>query len=130
MRAEAAIYALMNSSSGLAALVGTRIYLDTRPEADALPAVVFVLVSEKVDSLHPSGEELVTSRIQVNAFGAVAEDAVNVREQIRLACHNKSGQFGGVDVAACYQDSSGPDSYDELVNIYMKPMDFMVRFTR
>ena len=130
MRAEAILYALLGASSELAALVGTRIYLDTRPEEDALPAVVYELVHEKQDDARTGERETVTARMQVNCLGAVAEDAVDVREQVRLAAHNRSGVIAGVTVIACIEESAGPDSYDHLVNIYAKPMDFILHYLR
>jgi hypothetical protein len=130
MRAEAILYSLLNTSSGLAALVGNRIYLDTRPEEDSLPAVVYELIHEKQDDARQGERETVTARVQVTSLGAIAEDAVNVREAVRLACHNQSGTIAGYTVIACIEDSAGPDSYDHLVNIYAKPMDFIIHYLR
>ena len=130
MRAEAIVYALLGGSPGLTALVGTRIYLDTRPEADPLPAVVYELIHEKQDDARLGERETVTARVQVTSLGAIAEDAVNVREAVRLACHNQSGAIAGYTVIACLEDAAGPDSYDHLVNIYAKPMDFIIHYLR
>ena len=130
MKAEQAIYALLNGSASLAALVAARIYLDTRPEADPLPAVVFELISDRQDNARQGEPEKATARIQVNCLGQMAEDAVNVREAVKAACHNQSGTFAGVTVLACLQEGSGADSYDELVNIYVKPMDFTIHYLR
>ena len=130
MRAESILYALLGASPGLSALVGTRIYLDTRPEEDPLPAVVYELIHEKQDDARTGERETVTARLQVNCLAAVAEDAVAVREQVRLAAHNRSGVIAGVTVIACLEESAGPDSYDHLVNIYAKPMDFILHYLR
>lgn len=130
MRAEAILYSLLGASTGLAALVGSRIYLDTRPEEDALPAVVYELISDRQDDARIGERETVKARMQVNCLAAIAEDAVNVREAVRLACHNQSGMIAGYTVIACIEDSAGPDSYDHLVNIYTKPMDFIIHYLR
>ncbi len=130
MRAEAILYSLLNASPGLAALVGSRIYLDTRPEEDALPAVVYELITDRQDDARLGERETVKARMQVNCLGAIAEDAVNVREAVRLAAHNQSGAIAGYTVIACLEDSAGPDSYDHLVNIYAKPMDFIIHYLR
>ncbi len=130
MRAEAILYSLLGAYPGLAALVGTRIYLDTRPEEDPLPAVVYELIHEKQDDARTGERETVTARMQVNCLAANAEDAVNVRETVRLACHNQSGTIAGYTVIASLEDSAGPDSYDHLVNIYAKPMDFIIHYLR
>ncbi|WP_297479007.1 DUF3168 domain-containing protein [Ferrovum sp.] len=130
MKAETALYALLNASSELGTLVSSRIYLDTRPEADPLPAVVYELVSDKQDNTRVGEFETAKARLQVNCLGQMAEDAANVREAVKMACHNQSGVLGGVTVLACIQSGAGTDSYDELVNIYVKPMDFMVHYLR
>ena len=130
MRAESILYALLGASSGLAALVGNRIYLDTRPEEDPLPAVVYELIHEKQDDARIGERETVTARLQVNCLAAIAEDAVAVREAVRIACHNQSGAIAGYTVTACLEESAGPDSYDHLVNIYAKPMDFILHYLR
>ena len=130
MRAETIAYNLLTAASGLSALVGTRIYLDTRPEADPLPGVVYEIISDKQDNARIGEQEMVTARIQVTSFGQIAEDAVNVREQVRLAIHNKSGTIGGYTLLTSIESGAGPDSYDQLVNIYAKPMDFMLHYLR
>ncbi len=130
MKAEQAIYALLDASPALATLVGNRIYLDTRPEADPLPAVVYELISDRQNNTRVGEPETAVARIQVNSLGQMAEDAANVRRAVRLSCHNQAGVLGGVTVLACIQAGAGADSYDELVNIYMKPMDFTVHYLR
>ncbi len=130
MKAEQALYALLDASPALATLVGNRIYLDTRPEADPLPAVVYELISDRQNNTRVGEPETAVARLQVNCLGQMAEDAAQVRRAVRLACHNQAGILGGVTVLACIQAGAGADSYDELVNIYMKPMDFTVHYLR
>ncbi len=130
MRAETVINTLLTGSTSLTALVGTRIYLDTRPEADPLPALVYNLISDRQDNARQGEKETVTARVQVNSFSRTAEEAIAVREQVRLACHLKAGSLGGIQVVACLEDSSGGDSYDHMVDIYNKPMDFIIHYLR
>ena len=130
MKAEAAIYAMLNASSAVTAIVGQRVYLDTRPEADPLPAIVYSLISEKQDNSRIGDIETVMTRIQVNCLGNTADALVSLRESVRLACHNQSGTFGGTQVIYSLMDGAGPDTYDELVNIYVKTIDFFIHFQR
>lgn len=130
MRAETVISTLLNASSALAALVSARIYLDTRPEADPLPAVVYELISDRQDNSYANEKERCTARMQVNCMDITAEGAVAVREAARVACHLKSGTIGGIQVITCLQDSAGADSYDQLVDIYNKPIDFIIHYLR
>lgn len=128
MKAETAIYALLNAATAVTSIVGQRIYLDTRPEDDPLPAIVYALISDVQDGARPVDPELATARVQVNCLGVVPDNLVTLREAVRVACHNQSGLIGGVEVVACIRDSTGPDSYDELVDIYVKPMDFKIHY--
>jgi hypothetical protein len=132
MKAETVIKTLLESAAPVTALVGQRIYLDARPEADPLPAVVFELISNRHDqpAFAGMGSELSTARIQINCLARTAEEAVTLRESVRTACHVQSGVIGGVTVMANLADISGPDSYDALVDIYTKPVDFILRYLR
>lgn len=128
MSGEIIINTLLNADIALAALVGPRIYLDTRPEGDPLPAIAYSIISDRQDN----SQELLenhTARIQVNCFAHTAEQAVAVRIAARKACHKKAGIIGGVKVAACLGDGISGDSYDQMVDIYTKPIDFIIHYT-
>ena len=130
MRAETIIYTLLSNSTGLAALVGQNINLDTRAEDAPLPAIVYGLISDKQDNAVPGGAEMCTARIQVNVFSQSSENAVAIREQVRLACHNQSGTVGGYTLIDCIQDVAGADSYEELIDTHCKPIDFILHYLR
>lgn len=127
MSAEVVINTLLNAAPDLAALVGARIYLDTRPEGDPLPAVVYGLISDRQDNSQDD-KELHTARIQVNCFARTAEQAVEVRRLVRRACHKKAGMIGGIKVTACLGDGIAGDSYDQMVDIYTKPIDLILHY--
>jgi hypothetical protein len=129
--AEAVIYSLLTGYAPLTNLVGTCIYFDTRPEDDPIPAVVYELISDKLDYTPNVNEpESRTARIQVTAFGSTAEQALSVREQVGPAAKNRSGQIAGYTVIDIDDGGSGADAYDHLVDIYSKPMDFIVHYLR
>lgn len=127
---EPVIKALLEGSSALAALVSSRIYLDTRPEDDPLPAAVFEIISNRQDNARAGEQEKWTARIQVNCMGNTAKSAVDVRKAVLQACHRAAGSIAGVSVIASIHDGSSGDSYDALVDIYTKPIDFIVRYLR
>lgn len=131
MIAETVIYSLMNGFAALTSLVGQRIYFDTRPEDDPMPAVVYELISDKLDYPYGAGEqEQRTARIQVTSFGTTAEQALAVRQQVRLSAIQKSGVIAGYTVILIVDGGTGADAYDHLVDIYSKPMDFIVHYLR
>jgi hypothetical protein len=138
MIVETVTKTLLEASAGLQTLVGTlpamRAYLDNRPEGDALPAIVYVLVSDQVDTPDwqqtGTNQERCQARVQVNCLGSTSESADAVREAVRTAMHGKTGIIGGYVVAACLQAQAGADTYDMLVATYNKPIDFMVHYFR
>lgn len=127
---EAAIKAMLGASISLASLVGARIYLDTRPEADPLPAAVFEVITNRQDNTATSEPEKWTARFQVNCMGNTAKNAVDVRKAVLQACHRTSGSISGISVIACIHEGSNGSSYDALVDIYTKPIDFIVHYWR
>lgn len=132
MRAEKVIKALLDAASGVAALVGTRMYAVTRPEGDSLPAIVWQQITDMpMPPINASaGAELARARMQVNCLGASPEDVKTVLEQVRLACHLKSGTLGGVTVVSVLQDVTGSDIYDSAVDTYSQSIDFSITYYR
>lgn len=132
MSVEIVIKTLLEASSPVTNLVVARIYLDTRPEADALPAVVYELISNRQDNSHTTdlSKELWTARFQISSLDRTADSTAVLREAVLNACHRASGSIGGIQVTAVVSDGMNGDSYDQLVDIYMKPIDFIVHYLR
>lgn len=132
MSADTVIKTLLEAAAGITALVGTRVYADHRPEGDPLPALVFSVISETPDTPFNAvaGPEPVTGRIQVAAQAATRAGARELIRQARLACHKQSGSFGGVETSCVVESTTGPDSYDPLVDTYQQTIDFVVNYTR
>jgi hypothetical protein len=132
MRAEAIIKALLEAATGVTALVGSRLYALARPEGDALPAVVWSVISDMPRPPFDAtpGSEPCSARLQVNCLGSSAAATKALAEQVRLACHLKSGTIAGITVIAVLQDVAGPDSYDPLVDTYQQAVDFIVHYLR
>jgi len=132
MSAEVVIKALLESSSGLASLVSTRLYSGARPEGDPLPAVVWSEVSDV--PLPPidisTGAEPMTGRIQVNCLASTSAGVKALKEAVVAACHKQSGSIAGITVQSVLQDSAGPRSYDALVDTFQQPVDFIVQYVR
>lgn len=127
---ELVMKALLEASSTLSALVGSRIYLDTRPEDDPLPAVVFEVITNRQENSCAVGEEIWKARFQVNCLGSKAKTAVDVRRAVLQACNKKSGTVAGISVISCLHDGVNGSSYDRETESYLKPIDFIVHYWR
>ena len=132
MRAEKVVKALLEAATGVTALTGTRLYAITRPESDALPAVVWSIVSDRTYSTvnQLAGPELMEARIELACMSETAGELKSLIEQVRLAVHLKSGTINGVQVVASVQDFAGPEQYDTALAIYMQSIDFMIDYYR
>lgn len=77
MTAETELYDALSGDAAVAALVGTRIYPEVRPEESALPAVAFVRIgTQPINTIHGTILGTITT-LQVFAMAesfAVAED--------------------------------------------------------
>jgi hypothetical protein len=72
------------ASSGLSALIGTRLYPDRLPQNATLPAVVYQEVSSvPVDHVHGAAGRLVRSRYQFTVWAATRASAKTIDEAIR-----------------------------------------------
>lgn len=132
MSAELVIHTLLDADSALNALVGDRIYSLTRPEGDALPAVVHVEITDlprpPIDAT--AGSEPMIGRIQVNCLARTSNAVRQIKEAVIAACHKQSGSIGGITVEAVLQDPAGPRSYDALVDTCQQSVDFIVHYLR
>lgn len=132
MSGELVIKALLEADAGIATLVGSRIYSGARPEADPLPAIVYVEIS---DAPQPpiditAGAEPCTARIQINCLAASSAGCKALKDAAIAACHKKSGAIGGVTVQAVLQSTAGPRSYDALVDTWQQSVDLIVHYIR
>ena len=132
MSAELVIHTLLDADAGLNALVADRIYSLTRPEGDALPAVVHVEITDlprpPIDAT--TGSEPMIGRIQVNCLARTSNAVRQIKEAVIAACHKQSGSIGGITVEAVLQDPAGPRSYDALVDTCQQSVDFIVHYIR
>jgi len=132
MSADTVIKTLLDAAAGITALVGTRVYADHRPEGDALPALVFSVISETPDTPFNAvaGPEPVTGPVQVAAQAATRARGRGLIPQAGLACPKQSGRFCRVGTSCVVESTTGPDSYDPLVDTYQQTIDFVVNYTR
>ncbi|NVO06588.1 MAG: DUF3168 domain-containing protein [Rhodoferax sp.] len=132
MRAEAVIYALLGASSGLSALIGTRLYPNKLPQNTAMPAVAYRAISgiELTPIDAQAGYQVVRTRVQITAMAKNYAEVKAILEQVRLACLYRSGSIstavGTVRVLSVARDSVGADMRDDDLALYLQSMDLLV----
>ncbi len=131
MSAEDISKSLLEASSAVTALVGSRIYLDARPEADPLPAIVYNLVDEN-DELPVgavAGQIPTLARMQINCYATTAAGRKALVDAVIAAGDRKAGSIAGSTVNYVLAEK-GPTSYSALVATFEQPVDYLIRYLR
>ena len=128
MTLEEALFSYLKSFSGLAALVGTRLYPSLMPQNVKLPAVSFQRIST-IEEYHLGGSaNLVHPLFQFSCWAQKYSEAKAVAAQIRQALNVYTGTMGGVDGVEIYGSfrENELDFYDAAAGLYHVPVDFRI----
>lgn len=123
-----AVYARLANFAGLTALVGDRIYPIRAPQNVTLPYVVYAEQApiDESPNLEDSGG-LLTSRVQVDAWGTTAKQAAQVGDQARKALRDFSGTVGGIAVQNIRADGGFDDADTDVEPVlYRRSRDYLV----
>jgi hypothetical protein len=130
MKTGLAIYAILAADSGVAAIVGTRIYPNFAPAGAALPNVVYEQVTATRTKALVGHQGLTRQRFTVRAIATTYTAAESLADAVRLALCDYVGTAGGIVVKGIFLDGERdvPDSSPEIDagRMYGKEMDFFV----
>jgi hypothetical protein len=127
MSADKIVYAVLSGHAGTVALVGTGIYPGVAPESAGTPRIVYQEITLLPVSAMGSDTGLMRSRMQVSVWGADYTQSKDVADQVRDALQRYRGTAGGIEVQACYLESS-VDLYDEDARRLGVAIDFDIVF--
>jgi hypothetical protein len=119
MSLEDRLYDTLSGSTALGAVVGSAIYPEFRPQADALPAVVFLRSGGlRVNSLSGySGLE--NAMVEVTVYATSVDKRREIGDAV-IGAMSSSTSFNSI----C-QDSPN-DFYDDEVQVYERAISFSV----
>lgn len=124
---EEAFRALLLGSSGLTALVGSRINWGAQPQGQPWPGIVLRLVSD-FDGMTISGPmKFKEARVQVDAF---ALDYGTATQMARLIEARLNGHFGGIFDLIAFLDrrATREDGPTEADRPYRQSLDFRIHY--
>lgn len=128
MLAENVTYALLTGAGAVTAIVATRIYPVVLPLKQPTPAIVYELVSAvrapAIDA--QSATHLTRSRVQVNLLSKDLAVTRTLRDAVVAAMQHQRGTLGGVVVHSITHAGEGPVTYDEALDLYHRPVDFLI----
>lgn len=128
MSLSSALFAALTGSSGVSALVGTRVFPDLAPQDAAVPLLVVTVVSDVAEQTLSGGiaGTLANARVQVDAYAKTRLGAEALAVEALLALGNlKTAKTrpGGLDVWAV---GPGRHLYDDEAQLYRVVLEFNV----
>lgn len=128
MSVERVTYTLLKNDAAVTAIVGTRIYPVMLPQQQPTPAIVYEIISsprmgviDARDATH-----LTRTRVQINLLSADYYTLRTLRDAVMAAMQFERGSIGGVTVHSVLPAGEGPDSYDQPLRLFMRPLDFLI----
>lgn len=114
------------ASSGIAALVGNRIFATQAAQRPNLPYLVFFTVTASETKAHdgPTGNE--EYRIQIDVYSDTVAGCEELRDLIKSRLNGIRTNWETVRVQSCFFDNEF-DEYDDTAKVKQKTMDFIFR---
>lgn len=130
MTIDAAVNARLKAYSGLSSLVSTRVYNGFAKAATAKPYVVFLCqMPVDFDADLDSSSDMVTARVQVDAWAETADGARAVGLQVRAALRDFAGVSSGVTIADIEAAGGFSDRDDDVTPaLYRTTQDFLITY--
>lgn len=125
MSIEAGLVAHLKTHPGVSALAGSRVYPLKIPQNAAFPALAYRLVSNPHEEAHDRDPGLARARFQIDVLARSYNNAIAVRDAIRVSLKGLRGQLGTVPVQAVHWLSHW-DDYDEDLHLYRQSMDIRI----
>jgi hypothetical protein len=124
---EAALIAKLLASTGITALVSTRINWSRRPQGSALPCIVLHRIDGAPDVTHGGRSGLVVSRVQVDCWGSSYGSAKAIARAVETAITAQTFTQGAIRFDVILIDSERDDSSDENnTPIFRTSLDLMI----
>ena len=124
-----AIYYLLNASTDLEAIVGTRIFPEVAEQDSALPFVMYSIISNEPSDTHSGPSLLDVAQVDVIAYNTSYSGCIDMGVYIRAALDRVTGTYNGVNVQSCQYNSEVID-FDEYKRAYVITQSYDVRISR
>jgi len=125
---EQAILTELNTTAGLTALVGQRIYYTKAPQDVLEPYIVFIKVSSIRNHSYTGSSHFAESRFQFSIYSTTYAETKTIAKQLQTILECTSGNIGtapGVDVGAIYYDNE-TDLFEPETRLYHLACDYLI----
>ena len=130
MNAGQIIYGILSATSGVTAVVSTRIYPDQAPQNAAFPYICFQLLQTSPLDTKEGVSKLDTLLVQVDCYTTSYDTAQSLSELVRGALDRYRGTINGhvVDKIIFTGQSSGAPITE--LSAYWSSQDYQIRLKR
>ena len=124
-----AIFYLLDNSTDLTAIVGTRIYPEVAQQDAPLPYVVYNISNNEPSDTKFEPSKLDTANIEVNCYSTSYTEVIDMSVAVRAALDRVTGTYSGVNVQSIAYMNEVID-FDEGQRAYNVSSDYDVRISR
>jgi hypothetical protein len=130
MYVEHALKTYLEDQSGLAALIGEKLFYVTAPQDTEEPYVILFKVSETLQQSHDGNSHLATARVQFSVFADTYLEVKQIAAQIKAALIGRTGLTGDSPGVYIYEIAfdNETDMYESEVNIHHLALEFLVTY--
>ena len=124
-----AIFYLLDNSTDLTAIVGTRIYPEVAQQDAPLPYVVYNISNNEPSDTKREPSKMDTANIEVNCYSTSYTQVIDMSVAVRAALDRVTGTYSGVNVQSIAYMNEVID-FDEGQRAYNVSSDYDVRISR
>ena len=124
-----AIFYLLDNSTDLTAIVGTRIYPEVAQQDAPLPYLVYNISNNEPSDTKREPSKLDTANIEVNCYSTSYTEVIDMSVAVRAALDRVTGTYSGVNVQSIAYMNEVID-FDEGQRAYNVSSDYDVRISR
>ncbi|MEC9433874.1 MAG: DUF3168 domain-containing protein [Pseudomonadota bacterium] len=125
------LQAVLLAASPVAALVGTRVYPNVRPQGTELPALVLTVISGGREYHFGGVSALATRRVQADAYGATAAGAMALSDAVEAALSGLRAVQGGTEFQGVFLEAERgrfEPAQEEGSRAHRVSLDFIVKY--
>ena len=127
MPIESALYSKLAATSGVTALVSTRIYPNAIPQNASLPAIAYQVISTDRNYRHAGQSNVALPRIQITVEASSYSSAVAVCAAVRAALSGYQGTVGAVVIGGIFLETEY-DGYNLDTDTTVRRQDYTIEW--
>ena len=123
LAAEALVF-LLQSSTGIATMVGSRVYPQLVPQTATRPAIAYQRISSIPEHSHSGFSSLSRTRYQLTLEGNTHQEALSLALAVRRALSGVRSPVGDLTVVTMVENET--DGYGDTAQVPVVRMDLMM----